>query len=47
MSGPALILRRATFSRRGGPWSEHDYDVFDGKQNVGRIYCAGARSRQY
>ena len=43
MPGLALILRRATFSRKGGPWSEHDYDVFDGKQNVGRIYGVGGR----
>jgi hypothetical protein len=27
-----LVLRRA------GSWSEHDYDVFDGEREVGRIY---------
>ena len=43
MSGRPLILRRANASRKGGPWSEHDFDVFDGKQNVGRIYCVGGR----
>ena len=43
MSGRPLILRRANASRKGGPWSEHDFDVFDGRQSVGRIYCAGGR----
>ena len=33
-----LILRRANVSRKGGPWSETDFDVFDGDRNVGRVY---------
>jgi hypothetical protein len=33
-----LILRRANISRKGGPWQQEDYDVFDGDQDVGRIY---------
>jgi hypothetical protein len=33
-----LILRRASISRLSGTWSEHDYDVFDGDRDVGRIY---------
>ena len=34
----SLILRRASVSRPGGSWSEHDFDVFDGYRVVGRIY---------
>jgi hypothetical protein len=30
-------------SRPGGPWSEHDYDVYDGDRAVGRIYSVGGR----
>jgi hypothetical protein len=37
-----LVLRRASISRPGGPWSETDFDVFDGDQNVGRIYLVNA-----
>ena len=33
-----LVLRRASISRLSGTWSEHDYDVFDGDRDVGRIY---------
>jgi hypothetical protein len=33
-----LLLRRANVSRKGGSWSEHDFDVFDGERDVGRIY---------
>jgi hypothetical protein len=33
-----LVLRRASISRLSGTWSEHDYDVFDGDRNVGRVY---------
>jgi hypothetical protein len=40
--GNNLILRRANVSRKGGPWQQEDYDVFDGDQNVGRIYCVNA-----
>ena len=38
MSVPALTLRRANASRKGGPWQHEDYDVFDGEHDVGRIY---------
>jgi hypothetical protein len=38
-----LILRRANVSRKGGPWSEHDFDVCDGDDEVGRIYGVGGR----
>jgi hypothetical protein len=38
MPDPALILRRATVSRKGGDWNDDDFDVFDGDQDVGRIY---------
>jgi hypothetical protein len=34
-----LVLRRANASRKGGHWSDDDYDVFDGDREVGRIYC--------
>src|ERR1019366_5693461 len=33
-----LILRRANVFRLSGPWSEDDYDVFEGDRDVGRIY---------
>jgi hypothetical protein len=33
-----LVLRRANVSRKGGPWSETDHDVFDGDRDVGRIF---------
>ena len=32
-----LILKRANTSRAGGPWDDHDYDVFGGDQKIGRI----------
>jgi hypothetical protein len=35
---PALMLRRASASRKGGHWQHEDYDVFDGDSDVGRIY---------
>jgi len=35
---PALILRRANVSRKGGHWDDNDFDVFDGDRDVGRIY---------
>jgi hypothetical protein len=33
-----LALRRANVSRRSGPWSETDFDVFDGDRDLGRVY---------
>jgi hypothetical protein len=36
MSNPALIIRRANVSRKGGHWDNDDLDVFDGDRNVGR-----------
>ena len=32
-----LTLKRASKSRPSGTWSDDDYDVFDDKQNIGRI----------
>jgi len=32
-----LILKRASKHRPGGPWSDDDYDVFDGDRHIGRI----------
>jgi Outer membrane efflux protein len=32
-----LVLRRANVSRKGGPWSETDYDVFEGKTQRGEF----------
>ena len=29
------VLKRASKNRPGGPWSDDDYDVFDGKQHIG------------
>ena len=33
-----LLLRRANVSRKGGSWSDHDFDAFDGDRNVDRVY---------
>jgi hypothetical protein len=38
MPGPALILRRASISRKGGSWQHEDHDVFDGGREVGRLF---------
>jgi hypothetical protein len=35
---PALLLRRANVSRKGGPWPHDDFDVFDGDRMIGRVY---------
>jgi hypothetical protein len=32
-----LVLKRVSTSRAGGPWSNDDYDVFDGNRHIGRI----------
>jgi hypothetical protein len=50
---PALILRRANVSRKGGSgntktgntktWQHEDYDVFDGEREVGRVYLVDGR----
>ena len=40
-----LILKRASKSRPGGPWSDDDYDVFDGEQQIGRIVWSYAALR--
>ncbi len=32
-----LILKRASLHRPGGPWSDGDYDVYDGERHIGRI----------
>jgi hypothetical protein len=34
-----LVPRRANVSRKGGHWSDDDYDGFDGDREVGRLYC--------
>jgi hypothetical protein len=39
-----LVLRRANISRSGGPWSETDFDVFDGDRDVGRVYCVNSHA---
>ena len=38
MTDPALILRRAKISRKGGGWKDDDFDVFDGDREIGRVY---------
>ena len=40
-----LTLKRASISRPDGPWSDDDYDVFDGNQNIGRILDARCTGR--
>jgi hypothetical protein len=37
-----LVLRRAKVSRRSGEWDNDDFDVFDGKRSVGRIFRVNA-----
>jgi hypothetical protein len=37
-----LVLRRANVSRKGGHWNDDDFDVFDGDQDVGRIFRMNA-----
>src|SRR5512143_4366730 len=32
-----LVLKRASMHRPSGPWSDEDYDVFDGERCIGRI----------
>ncbi len=32
-----LTLKRASKHRTGSPWSDDDFDVFDGEQHIGRI----------
>jgi len=41
-----LILKRASKFRPGGPWSDDDYDAFEGEQHVGRIMWTHAASRE-
>jgi hypothetical protein len=40
-----LILKRASKHRPGGPWTDDDYDVFDGERHFGRIMWTHAASR--
>jgi alkylated DNA nucleotide flippase Atl1 len=41
-----LTLKRASKHRPGGPWSDNDYDVFDGERHVGRIMWTHAASKE-
>ena len=41
-----LTLKRASKHRPGGPWSDDDYDVFDGERHVGRIMWTHAASKE-
>jgi hypothetical protein len=43
----ALILRRASTSRKGGLWQHDDYDVLDGDREVGRIYRVNAHTERW
>ena len=40
-----LTLKRASKHRAGGPWSDDDYDVFDGEQHIERIMWTHAANR--
>jgi hypothetical protein len=40
-----LTFKRAVKSRPSGTWSNDDYDVFDGKQHIGRIMWTPAASQ--
>lgn len=39
-----LLLKRASKHRAGGTWSDDDYGVFDGDQQIGRIMWTHAAS---
>jgi len=39
-----LRLTRANVSRELGPWSDDDFDVFDGEQRVGHILRSPVRT---
>jgi hypothetical protein len=39
-----LRLNRASKSRELGPWSDDDFDVFDGEQRIGHILRSPARA---
>jgi hypothetical protein len=41
-----LTLKRTSKHHPGGPWSNDDYDVFDGERHVGRIMWTHAASRE-
>jgi hypothetical protein len=41
-----LTLKRASKHRAGGPWSDDDYDVFDGDRHIGRIMWTHAASSE-
>ena len=41
----SLTLKRASKHLPGGPWSDDDYDVFDGEWHIGRIMWTYAASR--
>jgi hypothetical protein len=41
-----LTLKRASKHRTGGPWSDDDYDVFEGERHIGRIMWTHAASRE-
>ena len=41
-----LVLKRASKHRPGGPWSDDDYDVFDGDRHIGRIMWTHAASKE-
>ena len=41
-----LTLKRASKSRPSGEWSDDYYDVFDGKQHIGRIMWTHAAPRE-
>jgi hypothetical protein len=38
--------KRASKHRLGGPWSDDDYDVFDGGRHIGRILWTYATSTE-
>jgi hypothetical protein len=42
-----LVLRRANVSRKGGHWSDDDYDVFDGGRDVGLIFRVNAHEERW
>jgi hypothetical protein len=41
----SLTLKRASKHRQSGPWSDDDYDVFDGERHIGRILWTHAASK--
>jgi hypothetical protein len=43
----ALLLRRASLYRKGGSWSDDDFDVVEDARVIGRIYRVVGKSERW